>query len=112
LVLRDEGQEFALNGLRQSLRANASLDFFTWRIDSRNAQARIHGRMQAPASAFVGLTYDNPPGGSKTCLNSKLANAEFVIERPGKPARTLVAEHRAAFEILTDRTDHGVAIVV
>ena len=112
LVLRDEGQEIALNGLLQSVRATGNVDFFTWRIDTGNAQVRIHGRIHAPAGAFVGLTYDNPPGGSKTCLNSKLASAEIVVERPGKPTRTLLTRHRAAFEILTDRTDHGVPIVV
>ena len=112
LVLRDQGQEFALNGLLQSMRAIGRRDFFSWRIDTRNAQARIRGLIHAPANVFVGLTYDDPPGGSKTCLNSKLASAEIVIERPGHPARTLLAKDRAAFEILTDRCDHGVPIVV
>lgn len=111
LVLRDQGEELAINGLWCALRATAKIDFFDWRIDTRNAHARVHGRVHAPASAFVGLTYDNPPGGSKTCLNCKLASAEFTIERPGRPARTLVTRQRAAFEILTDRTDHAVAIV-
>jgi len=66
LVLRDEGREIAINGLRQSLQASADFDFFTWHFDTRNAQARVRGHIHAPANAFVGLTYDNPPGGSKT----------------------------------------------
>ncbi|HMB43860.1 MAG TPA: hypothetical protein VKM00_08305, partial [Luteimonas sp.] len=111
LVLRDQGREIAINGLWSSIRATGSVDFFDWRIDTRNAQARVRGRIHAPASAFVGLTYDNPPGGSKTCLNSKLASAEIIIERPGQPTRSLLTQHRAAFEILTDRSDHGVPIV-
>jgi len=41
-----------------------------------------------------------------------LASAEIVVERPGQPTRTLVTSHRAAFEILTDRRDHGVPIAV
>jgi hypothetical protein len=111
LVLRDQGQEIALNGFWQSVRASGNVGFFDWRFDTRNARARVRGRIHAPAGAFVGLTYDNPPGGSKTCLNSKLASAEIIIERPGQPTRTLLTEHRAAFEILTDRTDHRVPIV-
>jgi hypothetical protein len=111
LVLRDEGQEIAVNGLLQSVRATGNVDAFAWQIDTCNAHARIHGRIHAPVDAFVGLTYDNPPGGSKTCLNCKLASAEFVIERPGKPSRTLLAARRAAFEILTDRNDHGVPVI-
>ena len=73
--------------------------------------ARIEGRFEAPSSAFVGLTYDNPPGGAKTCLNSKLAACELQVVLPGEPLRTLRSRHRAAFEILTERNDHGIAVV-
>lgn len=110
-VLRDEGQEIALNSLVQAMRTLGNYDFFTWAIDAQAPGVRIHGRIHAPASAFVGLAYRNPPGGTKTCLNTKLASAEITVERRGQPARTLRTMHRAAFEILTDRTDHGVAIV-
>jgi hypothetical protein len=112
VVLRDEGQEIALNGLLQAVRASGNFDFFTWTIDARSPQSRIHGRIHAPATVFVGLSYQNPPGGHKTCLNTKLASAEVTVERRGQPPRTLKTMHRAAFEILTERTDHGVAIVV
>lgn len=111
VVLRDEGRQIALNGLLQAVRASGSFDFFTWKIDSRGPGARISCRIQAPRSAFVGLSYRNPPGGVKTCLNTKLATAEVTLQRPGLPPRTLVTRHRAAFEILTDRTDHGVPVV-
>lgn len=111
VVLRDDGQEIALNGLLQAVRASGRFDFFTWKIDTQNSQAHIYGHIRAPVSAFVGLTYQNPPGGNKTCLNTKLASAEFTIKRPGQAPRSLVTRHRAAFEILTDRIDHGVPIV-
>lgn len=110
VVLRDGDEEIALNGLLQAARAQGDYDFFRWSLDSRSPQARLHGRIEAQASAFVGLNYLNPPGGSKTCLNSKLAAAEFTLERPGRPAKTFVTRSRAAFEILTDRRDHGVQI--
>jgi hypothetical protein len=111
VVLRDEGHEVALNGLLQAVRASGSFDFFTWTIDTRNPEVHITGRIEAPASAFVGLRYRNPPGGEKTCLNTKLASAQITVQRPGSPLRSLITEHRAAFEILTDRVDHGVPIV-
>jgi hypothetical protein len=111
VVLRDEGQETALNGLLQAVRAYGNFDFFTWTIDARSPQTRIYGHIHAPATVFVGLSYQNPPSGRKTCLNTKLASAEITVERRGQPPRTLKTMHRAAFEILTDRADHGVAIV-
>jgi hypothetical protein len=111
VVLRDKGQEIALNGLLQAVRAYGNFDFFTWTIDVRSPSAHIYGRIHAPATVFVGLNYQNPPGGQKTCLNTKLASAEITVERLGQPPRTLKTMYRAAFEILTDRADHGVAIV-
>jgi hypothetical protein len=111
-VLRDEGQEISLNGLPQAVRASGSFDFFTWTIGTQSPNARIHGRIHAPATAFLGLSYQNPPGGTKTCLNTMLASAEITVERRGQAARSLSTMHRAAFEILTDRADHGVAIIV
>lgn len=112
VVLRDEEGEFALNGLLRAVRASGRFEFFIWEIATHNSQVQISGRIHAPAGAFVGLTYQNPPGGRKTCLNTKLASAEITVQRRGRPSRTLVTRHRAAFEILTDRSDHGVPIIV
>ncbi len=112
IVLRLEGREIRLNSLGQAYRATSSFDLSSWRAESRTPDVRISLQMNAPSSAFVGLTYRNPPGGAKTCLNTKLANCELLVEESGRPPRKLVASRRAAFEVLTDRTDHGVAVVV
>jgi hypothetical protein len=111
VVLRAQGEEFALNSLGQSLKARGFCDGFDWSIDSKTSAARVRLHIHAPRSSFVGLAYPNPPGGVKTCLNTKLAACELVLERPGRPARTWTTKHRAAFEILTDRSDHGIAVV-
>jgi len=111
IVLRAGGQEFALNSLAQAVRAHGRFEYFAWRFDSRAAGVRLHGQIEAPASAFVGLRYDNPPGGDKTCLNTKLAACQLTLERPGHPPHTFITRHRAAFEILTDDRDHGVPVV-
>jgi hypothetical protein len=110
-VLRVGDEEIALNALGQSLRAKGRWELFDWHIVSASTDARVRVHLLAPRSAFVGLTYDNPPGGTKTCLNTKLASCEVTLERPGKPARTFTTRHRAAFEILTDLGDHGVAVI-
>lgn len=111
VVLRLEDREIRLNGIAQALRAQGSFDFGSWRLRTRSDEAGIEARFEAPSSSFVGLVYDNPPGGAKTCLNSKLAACELRVELPGQPVRTLRSKHRAAFEILTERTDHGIAVV-
>lgn len=112
LVLRLEDREIRLNGLMRSLRGSARYDFTSWQIDTGDSSCRISVRVKAQPSAFVGLTYLNPPGGQKTCLNTKLASCEVTIEEEGKPTRFLSSKHRAAFEIVTDRRDHGVELAV
>jgi hypothetical protein len=110
VVLRLDGRQFTLNTPAQALRARGRFDFFEWRLRTSAGGVRISAHLHAPAPAFVALRYDNPPGGSKVCLNTGLAACTVVLEQPGKPARTLVTTQRAAFEILTERSDHGLAI--
>lgn len=111
VVLRLDDEEYAINAPLEWVRTSGRYEPFTWTIETRTAGVNIQGRIHAAAGSFAGLTYDNPPGGSKTCLNTKLAGAEFTVTRSGRAPQTLVTRHRAAFEILTDTADHGVPIV-
>lgn len=101
VCLRLGGRDYKLNSLLQPFRARGSWRDFDWRFDSAQKGVRIHGRLHAAAEDFVSLTYYNPPGGTHTCLNSKIAACEVTLERPGEVAVTLKTRHRAAFEILT-----------
>jgi hypothetical protein len=118
VVLRIGEREIRLNGIGQALRARGRFSFsgtaerFDWRISSATRGVRLAVHVHAPRSAFVGLRYLNPPGGTKTCLNSKLAACEVTLETAAHGVETFVTSHRAAFEILTDRVDHGVTVVV
>jgi len=110
MVLRLDGREFHLNTPWQALRARGHYHQFHWTFDSRSRDVRVAGTIQAERHAFVGLTYANPPGGTRTCLNSKIASAELTVTPAGGAPRVLKTAHRAAFEILTERVDHGVPI--
>ena len=118
VVLRLDGQEYAINSMWRAARAKASISYFDWHFQTppnkgaASGQASIECHIRAPRESFIGLTYGNPPGGSKTCLNSKLASCELTLTVPGQAPRKLHSAHRAAFEILTDDTDHGVPVVV
>lgn len=110
--LRLDGHEYRFNEIPTALKAKGRYKFFEWNFDTRANGARLKARITAPRSAFTGLTYYNPPGGSKTCLNSKIARCEAEITLPDGSKRSLTSESRAAFEILTDRKDHGVPLSV
>lgn len=116
LVFRHDGREHAMNAPLELVRAKGSFHYFDWRFSSETPAVRIEGRISAPRADFVGLTYLNPPGGSKHCLNTKIASCDLEITyksgaRAGESER-LSAPRRAAFEILTDDRDHGVPMHV
>jgi hypothetical protein len=102
LVLRLDGEELRFSGIPRALRARGRFAPFEWSFETGDRRARLEGRLSAPASAFVALPYDDPPGGTKTCLNSKTARCDLRVERAGWPVRTLSTRSRAAFEILSD----------
>jgi hypothetical protein len=108
VVLRLDDRTVALNSYRQALRTHGEYGDFFWAIDGAAKDARVRIHMEAPRQSFVGLTYENPPGGVKTCLNTKLAGCHVVVEPArGKPVE-LSTDSRAAFEIVTDDGPHGV----
>ncbi len=79
-----------------------------------NETIAIGGRIAAVAEDFVCLTYNNPPGGYKHCLNTKVARCRLAIRYKdrSKKKELLETDNRAAFEILTDNFKHGITISV
>jgi hypothetical protein len=111
IALRHRGEEILLNRLLQSIRARATRHDFHWTFAGEDGRVRIEGTLRAPRQAFVGLRYANPPGGEKHCLNSKIARCELrLTDKRSAASETLIAAHRAAFEILTDDREHGIEI--
>jgi len=114
LVLRHRGEEIALNKVTQAIRAKASIKYFNWNFKSETNKIGLEGAISASREAFVGLRYNNPPGGSKYCLNTKIASCYLKITHkqsgPSDRIETLSSKHRAAFEILTEDPHHGVTI--
>jgi hypothetical protein len=111
VVLRRGAQTLAFNGLLRTIRARGRFAPFFMHIETGDGRHDVEIDLHADAHRFVALTYANPPGGTKTCLNSKLARATVRVAVTGEPTRTLTSE-RAALEILTDFDDHGLTPVV
>jgi len=100
VVLRLDGEEHRLNGLWTAALARTRVAALDWRYRTAAHGVRVTARIHAPPSAFVALAYDDPPGGRKLCLNSKLARCELRVERPGRPVCELQSAHGCAFELL------------
>ena len=109
IVLRHRQREYTFTKLGRAIRAKGKFSYFSWEFASRNNDARITGTISAPREAFVGLKYHNPPGGTKHCLNSKIASCTLHLrDRLADTTEVLETRNRAAFEILTDDENHGV----
>jgi len=112
LVLRLDGEEFGFNTVLGALRAKGRYRPFSWQLSAEHKQAKLEVNIEAEPHAFVALPYDNPPGGQKICLNSKLAACQARLTRAGRPPVVFSTQHRAAFEILQDEPVPGVARLV
>jgi len=113
LVLRHRGEEFAFNTFFKLCDSRGSFSHFTWVFRAETRGIRIDGTIAAPKASFVALAYQNPPGGVKHCLNTKIASCEVRFEdrrNGGSKREILFTKNRAAFEILTDDQDHGIPI--
>jgi hypothetical protein len=101
-ALRYEDRIFAFNRVERSWRQKADYAPGHWTFICTGRAERLHVKIGAHARDIVALRYRNPPGGIKTCLNSKLASCELLLERPSRTSVQLKSAARAAFEILTD----------
>ena len=118
VVLQLRGETLAWNGLLRAVRARGRYEVpgaagapYDWRIETADADAgALALRIWADPADFVALRYDDPPGGAKICLNSKLARCELTLRRGGQTIE--LRSSRAAFEILEDSAPPGVAPVV
>lgn len=102
IALRLGEQTLRLNAMTTALRAKAERNGFAWSFESSTPEARVRGTIFAEPDRFVALSYADPEGRHKICLNTKLACCELRIARPGRAERVLHSAHRAAFEILSE----------
>lgn len=110
IVLRYKGQTYNFNDLSKAFSNSGSYEYFNWKFSAKANGLSIEGEISANKKDFVGLNYYNPPGGSKSCLNSKIASARVKLYDGSSLIADLQTDNRAAFEILTDKDDHGLEI--
>ena len=117
LVLRLGTQEHALNALWRTVVNDGfyGADAHTvpegdlrWTFAATGASVSVHGTLEAPATSFVALPYGNPPGGTKYCLNTKIARCRLEV-RSGSTV-TRLSSRSAAFEVLCDVAPAGIPL--
>jgi hypothetical protein len=109
VLLRLGEETLRWNSLPRAVRARGSYRPYEWTIETDGPDGQLSLRISADPSDFVALRYANPPGGTKICLNSKIARCELSLRRGG--VTTELRSSRAAFEILADEAPPGVTPV-
>lgn len=100
LVLRHKGKEHRLNALHKVF-GRARVSGLEWTFKARGDDVRVRGSVRATPMDVVTLVYPNPSGGSKICVNTKIATCELeVVTRDGTDL--LRTGNGAAFELLVD----------
>ena len=106
-ALRLGDEVLSCTGLYYAVRALGAYAPYQWHLETTGKPGTLDVRISADPSEFVALRYPNPPGGTKICLNSKLAHCEITVRRPNL-APLVLRSSRAAFEILADTAPPGV----
>lgn len=111
LALRTPDRDYLHTGAMDVLRGYGACHDLKWRFSTCQGDVTITGVIDAPPEAFVGLTYRNPSGNTKICLNSKIARCHIKLV-DGDHVQEFSSSHRAAFEWLSDEGDPRVPVVV
>ncbi len=108
LVLKHKGRTYQLNTIIQGFKSKGSFDdssdIYYWTFVCEDKEVIITGKIEGTEKDFAKLKYYNPPGGTKKCMNSKIASCYITIKEKKDLGfkDELVSKNRAAFEILSD----------
>ena len=109
-VLRVGQEEYRFNGMWQAIKNTGHYQYFNWDMQCKNKDFTLKIAMHTDRQNVAGLNYRNPPGGSHTCLNSKVASVDVVLLKGQQVIHKLHSQYGGAFEILTDDESHGLVI--
>jgi hypothetical protein len=102
LYLSYQGEDLAFNELKWAIRAKCRYEMPTWAFAARNEEWKIAGAARVVPDKFMQVTYTDPDGSERYCVNSELADLGIeVYARSGSAWRhhgSLTAMHNAHLE--------------
>jgi hypothetical protein len=103
-----DGKLHARNSLWQVLRGPGQVDSGRWVAELRRGRVRARVTISARPEDLVGVTYEDPAGGGRTCYHTEVADLELDLDQPGRPPVRHRREAGAAFEFASERPLPGV----
>jgi len=106
-----EGKLHRFDGLGALFSRQGHVTPQSWSFSLPGPDGTLRGRASTSAQGMAGLHYANPDGSMTYCLNSKLAELELELLRPGhQPLR--LRSTATALEVGTKDAAHGVRMIL
>jgi hypothetical protein len=106
-VLRLGGEEHAFNAFVRAPLARARVGPARWSFRTSNGRDRLRVSFRSDPTQVATLAYRDPPGGTKVCLNTKIATCDLELTRGSGERVIMRSAFRAAFEVLGLTTPVG-----
>jgi len=90
---------YRFNALHQWVLNRSRWDLGHWAFEASSRDARLTGEVTSRFDDFVGVTYEEPDGGTLWCNNSKVSSVRLQLSRPdGSPIAELTSNQGCAAE--------------
>lgn len=103
MVLRHRGREHRLNALRKVF-GRARLRGLRWAFKARGPNLKLRGIIHASPLDVVTMRFDDPAGGDKLCVATRLASCELEVTT-AEGVEHLRTGSGADFELMVDRLE-------
>ncbi|MGH2750496.1 MAG: tocopherol cyclase family protein [Actinomycetota bacterium] len=79
--LRYDGRDIEFNSLKNTLRAKSRYEMPAWAFSAHNDEFKIVGAARALPERMVQVTYEDPDGSRRFCVNSEIADMGIELFR-------------------------------
>src|SRR5712692_867444 len=93
---------FLFNGPVQVLRNSGSILPYAWLAAARLGDRTLTVAIKPRPEDIIGVTYDDPRGGSRYCYHTEVADLELRMMRGGETLGTIARPAAAAFEYASE----------
>ncbi len=103
---------FLFNGPVQVLRTRGPISPDGWKATARLGARSLHVTVTPRREDLIGVTYDDPRGGSRYCYHTEVADLELRLARGSETLASVNRPASAAFEYASETPLAGVPLTI
>jgi hypothetical protein len=109
---RAQEHRFLCNGLVQIVRNRGPISPDGWNAEATLGDRRLTVKVTPNRQDLIGVTYDDPRGGSRFCYHTEVADLELLLTRGSETLARVTRPASAAFEYASETPLPGVPLIV